>query len=369
MSALSSPVVEYRSEPHPNADGLEVAEVDGWRVVCRVGQFASGGKVAYIPEGALLPWSLVVGLGLHDPPQLAGSGHDHVKATSVRGVLSQGLIYAGPLIESLAVGDDAADSLGLVKWTPQVPEHLEGIMVPGPQIDFDIDDIKSWPGRMKVGEPAVVTEKIHGTFCCLGVRRDMPGSVPYPVVSSKGPLSKGLRFDVGAYSDAHDPHWRVHADADNLYVGMWRVHADAVISEFERLGSRTEGLYCFGEIHGPDVQEGTDYGLSHQEFRMFDLRVGDEYAPWDEIVATAERVGVRCVPVLWSGRWHEGLIADQTSGPSAIARCHREGIVVRPAGVRYDHGLKHPSGRGPGRLIFKSVSERHLLRPEGTEYR
>ena len=30
--------------------------------------------------------------------------------------------------------------------------------------------------------------------------------------------------------------------------------------------------------------------------------------------------------------------------------------------------LEHPSGRGPGRVIFKSVSARHLLRKGGTEY-
>ena len=28
----------------------------------------------------------------------------------------------------------------------------------------------------------------------------------------------------------------------------------------------------------------------------------------------------------------------------------------------------HPSGKGPGRVILKSVSERHLLRKGGTEY-
>ena len=242
-------------------------------------------------------------------------------------------------------------------------------MVPGPRVDFDIDDIKSWPGRMKVGEPAVVTEKIHGTFCCLGVRRDTPDGAPCPVVSSKGSLSKGLRFDVDAYADARSPHWRVHADTNNPYVAMWRAYGDAVTAEFERLGPSVDELYCFGEIFGAGVQEGADYGLDHQQFRMFDLRVGDEYVSWGEVVAAAERIGVSCVPTLWEGRWHEELIARHISGMSAIAGRPREGIVVRPVGVRYDYGLDHPTERGPGRVIFKSVSEHHLLRPGGSEYR
>ena len=42
--------------------------------------------------------------------------------------------------------------------------------------------------------------------------------------------------------------------------------------------------------------------------------------------------------------------------------------MIRPLIDRYDSGVDHESGRGPGRVMFKSVSEKHLLRKGGTEY-
>ena len=356
MSSLAVPVVEYAAEVHPNADALELAVVGGWRAACRIGQFAPGQKVAYIPEGSLLPWDLVVELNLHDPPRLAGPDRNRVKAIRLRGVLSQGIVYGGERIAGLSVGDDAAEALGVVKWVPPVPVHMSGLMVPGPKIGYDIDDIKSWPDRIVEGEEVVVTEKLHGSFCCLGLRRESPGAEPEPVVSSKGQLGQGLRFDVGA-----------EANTDNLYVRAWREHAEAIGAEFDRLGEHAEAMYFFGEVCGPKVQD-LVYGLSVPRFHVFDLRLDGGYAPWDEVTAAAGRAGIPTVPELWRGPWSPSLLAEHTDGQSTLAKHHREGIVVRPVATRYDTGIDHPSGRGPGRVILKSVSARHLLRKGGTEF-
>ena len=66
--------------------------------------------------------------------------------------------------------------------------------------------------------------------------------------------------------------------------------------------------------------------------------------------------------------WNESLLAEHINGPSTVGPHHREGIVVRPTAVRYDTGFDHPSGRGPGRVVFKTISEKHLLRKGGTEH-
>ncbi|MDM7481602.1 MAG: hypothetical protein P3W96_006245 [Halomonas sp.] len=36
-------------EPHPNADALEFAVIDGFRSIVKKGQFSAGNLVAYIP--------------------------------------------------------------------------------------------------------------------------------------------------------------------------------------------------------------------------------------------------------------------------------------------------------------------------------
>lgn len=358
MSAFRAPVLAYGAESHPNADRLELAVVDGWRVVCRIGDFAAGDKVAHIPEGSLLPWDLVAELGLADPPRLAGPKKNRVKAIRLRGMLSQGLIYAGDRIAHLEVGDDASEALGLTKWVPPVPVHMAGKMVPGPKIGFDIDDIKAWPDRLRPGETVVVTEKLHGTFCCLGLRRTDPGAEPEGVVSSKGHLSNGLRFDL----DSPD-------NIDNLYVKAWRRHEEGIREAFDaRCG--TDGpfeMYLLGEICGPRVQD-MSYGLTEPSLYLFDVRQSDGYQDWETVQTVAETAGINTVPELWRGPWSPELLDDHTDGQSQLAGHHREGVVARPAASRYDTGLEHPSGRGPGRVIFKSVSARHLLRKGGTEY-
>lgn len=358
MSTLRSPVVAYEAQPHPNADRLELAVVDGWRVVCRIGDFAAGEPVAHIPEGSILPQDLIVEMGLDDPPRLAGSKHNRVKAIRLRGVLSQGLIYAGERIAHLDLGDDAAEALGLTKWIPPVPVHMSGTMVPGPKIGFDIEDIKAWPDRLRAGEAVVVTEKLHGTFCCIGLHREEQGVEPEAVVSSKGHLSNGLRFDLSTPDND-----------DNLYVKVWRRHAEGVRRSFDAWsgGDDPFEMYLFGEICGPKVQD-LNYGLAEPTLHLFDVRLRHGYEDWEDVLAVADIAGIEPVPELWRGPWSPELLDAHTDGSSQLAGHHREGIVVRPAAGRYDTGLEHPSGRGPGRVIFKSVSARHLLRKGGTEY-
>ena len=358
MSTLRAPVLAYEAEPHPNADRLEVAVVDGWRVVCRIGDFFTSQKVAYIPEGSLLPQDLIAEMRLDDPPRLAGPEHNRVKAIRLRGVLSQGLIYGGGRIAHLDAHEDAAEALGLTKWVPPVPVHMAGEMIPGPKIGFDIDDIKAWPDRLRVGETVVVTEKLHGTFCCIGLRREEQGAEPEAVVSSKGHLSNGLRFDL----DSPD-------NDDNLYVKAWRRHQDGLRHAFDAWsgGDDPFELYLFGEICGPKVQD-MNYGLVEPRLYLFDVRLSGGYEDWEKVQIVANVAGIDPVPELWRGRWSPELLDAHTAGSSQLADHHREGIVVRPAAGRYDTGLEHPSGRGPGRVIFKSVSARHLLRKGGTEY-
>ena len=341
MSNFRAPVLAYKAEPHPNADSLESAVIDGWRAACRIGQFAVGQTVAYIPEGSLLPWELVEELGLDDPPRLAGSKRNRVKAIRLRGELSQGLVYGGDRIAGLSVGDDAVSALQLEKWVPPVPVHMAGTMLPGLQATFDIDDIKSWPDRLIDGEEVVITEKLHGSFCCMGWSER--GALE--LVSSKGQLAKGLRFDT----DAPD-------NDDNLYVKAWRRYADAVLALRERHPS--ESLLLFGEVCGPRVQD-LSYGLFEPQFFLFDVRADGSYLDWDAVSDTAAGLAMETVPVLWRGPWSASLLLDHTDGQSSItAKHHREGIVVKPTVTRYDTGMEHPTGRGfrpPGRVVFKSV--------------
>ena len=59
MSGLIVPVTRIKNlRKHPNADTLEIAEVLGWQVVVKIGQYQEGQKVIYFPPEAVLPLSL-----------------------------------------------------------------------------------------------------------------------------------------------------------------------------------------------------------------------------------------------------------------------------------------------------------------------
>src|SRR5260370_7359704 len=79
-------------EPHPNADRLDLAVVGNYRVIVAKGSFHTDDLVAYIPEAALLPEALIDELGVRN--YLAGPQHNRGKAQTLRGILSQVLVYA-----------------------------------------------------------------------------------------------------------------------------------------------------------------------------------------------------------------------------------------------------------------------------------
>lgn len=54
MSTFRVPVESITVEPHPNADALEVATIQGYQSLVRKGAFKTGDLVAYIPEGIVV---------------------------------------------------------------------------------------------------------------------------------------------------------------------------------------------------------------------------------------------------------------------------------------------------------------------------
>ena len=67
MSTFQVPVKQVLSvKPHPNADLLDLAQIDGFGVVVSKGQLSKGDLVAYIPENAVVPENLLKTLNLWD---------------------------------------------------------------------------------------------------------------------------------------------------------------------------------------------------------------------------------------------------------------------------------------------------------------
>src|SRR5271157_1156068 len=197
MSTFEAKVYKLTIEPHPNADKLELAVVGDYRSVVGKGQFLTGDYGVYIQEGSIVPDWLIEKLGLTG--KLAGSQHNRVKAMKLRGIVSQGLIvpvtslssrnalvvgvepkpttFMGvenitPVSSAVVVteGQDCAELLGITKYEPPIPVHMSGEVFNafGFTINFDIENIKKFTDVFVEGEEVVMTEKLHGTWTCLG---------------------------------------------------------------------------------------------------------------------------------------------------------------------------------------------------------
>lgn len=98
MATFSVPVVRIDDvENHPNADALEIVKVGGFNCITRIGDYQIGDLAVYIPEGAVVPESILKSMNLwdegKDKGKLAGKQGNRVKIAKLRGVVSIGLLF------------------------------------------------------------------------------------------------------------------------------------------------------------------------------------------------------------------------------------------------------------------------------------
>lgn len=376
MSAFAVQVTRIDSvEAHPDADAIEIAMLGGYRSIVRKADgFAAGAPIVYIPQASLLPEYLLRRLGLWDEALgqglLGGPSFNRVSPKRLRGVFSQGIclkvepqgdgkvsVHGPDGTFVVSIGDDVAEALGIEKWIPVVPDELVGDVFPPGQmytVDFDVEDIKAYPGIFALGEEVEFREKLHGVFTGVTV---LPPSDSFPEAfgSDRNILvySKGLGAQGMSFADTQD-------NASLPYVKA----TAALRAKLEEIALDGDlPLTVMGETFGPGVQD-LHYG-THVQFRIFaacrGYRGDQKFLDADDLRDLAGRLGVEMVPVLYRGPFSWEVLAEHTSGPTALDAKHiREGVVVTPVIEREDMRL--------GRVALKSVSEKYLLRKGGTEY-
>jgi RNA ligase (TIGR02306 family) len=308
---------------------------------------------AYIPEQSVVPDPILDDLGLKG--RLHGSKKNRVKAIRMRGALSQGLLY--PARDGWSHGQNVTDELGITKFRAKVPKPMAGNMWrAGPERTYGyyINNIKKHPNLIKEGELVEITEKIHGTFCCIGY---MPKRLEHPefgrwVVFSKGIGSRHLALRH------NDPQ-----NAENIYIKVFNQVKDKIQIVVESANEIREidyPVFIMGEVFGDGVQD-LKYGAS-LEFRVFDVYAFGSFMSRELLREFCVEIGIPMVPVLYYGSFSRETLGELTKGQTTIngAKHIREGVVIRPLIERDDPRI--------GRVILKSVSEAYLTRKGGTEY-
>jgi len=261
---------------HPNADKLMLGRIGSYQVVVQKGLYQDGDLVVFAPEKSVLTGQLKSEYETY----LAGPNKDRVKAIRLRDQISSGIIIPPHLIsdfESLPIGEDISEKLGITKYEPPIPTQLAG-KVKSFDMPFvgshDCEHANVYVNDLVDGERVVITEKIHGSQFILAHNVDTNETI----VSSKGLLKSGLTIE--------------ESDTNSYWIASKN---DDVVPKI-RKNFTTGVIQVFGEV--VPVQSGYSYGQTKPTSRLFDVRHNGESIPYDLVDEDFKNLWV---PVVFDG--------------------------------------------------------------------
>lgn len=359
MSELLVNVVRINEiKPHPNADRLEIAVIDGWEIITGVGNYVAGDIAVHVPPESMVlreyaeEWGVASYLSFK-----ANAVAGRVKATRLRGVVSFGFLVPAP--DEAIVGTDLRKVLEIEKYEPPERSLGAGQMSNEDPLFFrytNIENLRNEVSAFNDSVNHVVTEKLHGTNSRVGWIRQ-------PVQFSDGVSLDAPRPADGELVLACGSHRRqLVVEEAGLYGFPIREYGE----QLDRLrdlvvDDTTNSLIVYGEIYGPGVQD-LHYGVANNTkgYRVFDIAVNGEYLSFRKMSVLCYQAGLEIVPVLYTGQLILQEVFDFAEGNSSLCEEQiREGIVIRPA----TQELAHRNGR----YIFKVISGGYMARKEGTE--
>lgn len=321
-------------EPIEGADAIEVAVVDGWKVVVKKGEFTQGQLAVYFEIDSWMPTELAPFLSKgKEPREFEGVKGERLRTVKLRGQISQGLLL--PLeptcanIESeLFEGLDVSEPLNINKWERPMNAQLAGMArgnFPALVPKTDQARIQNLTRNFsKLQEDTwSITEKLDGSSCTFYL--DLFGE--FHVCSRNLDLkqTEGNTF--------------------------WQLALQLDIEGIMRRNSLS-GMAIQGEMIGEGIQ-GNQYKtkLDFYVYDMYNTSTGEYILPI-QLESACKRLGLKHVPIIVSNT----DIKEQTiesilqfaEGKSQLNGSEREGIVFKSNTV---HDLS-----------FKAISNKWLLK-------
>jgi hypothetical protein len=355
--------------PIAGADAIETAQVLGWQVVVKKGEFKEGDKVIYCEIDSIMPE--------REEFEFLRPRKFKIKTMKLRGQISQGICFPLSILPEgfageIKEGTDCTEALGVTKYEPATPQFLQNkqatrLIFPKWMPSFLIHLLrqyfpsfcemfrkeigaKTWPQfltktdetRVQILQPLL--DKYAGTKCFIAEKLD-GSSVTYFVKDGKfGVCSRNLELPF---------------DENN---GFWK---GALMYDIEeKLLSLKRDIAIQGELIGEGIQ-GNKYelkGLDVYFYQAFDIRT-QMYSSLQELGLLLDSLQLKQVPVLSSSYALTNKIDALVSlsiGKSILnIKAQREGIVIRPINEIHDYDFKSLVS---GRLSFKVINPEFLLK-------
>lgn len=312
-------------QPIEGADAIEVAQVRGWKVVVKKGEFKVGDKVIYFEIDSWIPHELAPFLiNGKEPREYQGVKGERLRTIKLRGQVSQGLVLPISILDHIdySVGPDVTEVLGIRKWEKEIPANLRG-KVKGnfpsfiPKTDAErIQNMKDIPNDiMYVG-----TEKLHGSSITI-----------YTQNGEVGVCSRNLELK--------------EEDGNAYWIGA---RNSGIIEMLKSLAPFNYAVQ--GELVGPGIN-GNQYELDTYRvyvFNIFDIDT-QEYLDALHVVDLCVDYGVLHVPFIEMKYGMKDNILEIVDGMPSIVKPDTlaEGVVYKSR----DNGIN-----------FKVISNKWLLK-------
>ena len=320
---------------HPNADSLEIAEVLGWQTVVKGGIHKEGDKVVFITIDTIVPrcqWSeFLVDKKNPDKPI-------RLKNIKLRGEYSSGLVI--PMIEfplqfeSLDVGDDVTELLGIQKYIKEIPANLSGETLG----DFPTNIISKTDEDNGLNDPELV-DKVLNYDKHITITQKLDGS-SITIIVEDGKISQVCTRNLSKKETENNAFWKA---ARKLTIPEdW----NGVIQ---------------GELCGNGIQR-NQLKLEDVRIFVFQINVNRKYMSYDEmqefcknslhceVVPLVSKLEVDAVIKLWTNPLQKlQELADRQRYKSGL---EGEGIVVRPSSYPRGYSSRRP-------LSFKLINRNY----------
>ena len=310
------------------ADSIEKAQVLGWQLVVKKGEYKVGDLCVYCEIDSILP----------DKPEFEflKPRKMRIKTIKLRGQISQGICFPLSILPEgteNVEGLNVTELLEVEKFEPPIPACLEGKMkgrLPSFIPKTDEPRIQIWEEIIdkNKGEKCYITEKIDGSSATYFIKDD-----------EFGVCSRNLEL----FEDSENSFWKVARELDIE----------------NKLRSLNGNFALQGELVGESIQSNT-LKLRGQTVFFFNIFDIDKYRYLDfkELFDTLKQLDLKPVPLVQD----DYILANDTNelvelsiGKSLINKDGwREGIVIRSlTEKRVDSGE---------RFSFKVVNPKFLLK-------
>jgi hypothetical protein len=326
--------------PIEGADKIECAEILGWEVVVKKGEFAVGQKVVYIEIDSIVP----------DRPEFEflRDRKFRVRTIKLRKQISQGLALPIDILpkEVYNIDDDVTEILGVKKYDPQAEVEIKLMQE---KLERSNNKIVKFLSRYSFFRKLFFKPK-KGSFPSFIHKTDETRIQNIPSILEK---EKDTRFIVTEKLDGQSATYFLVKDKKTLFgkqkyifgvcsrnlllsvednSSYWTIARQVGIRKvLENLIGDKQFVAIQGEILGEGIQ-GNKYKVSGYDFYAFNLIFPNGRINSVSAEFALRKEGIKFVPILDEDFRLKSTVAEMVEyakGKSTLLPTLREGVVIR----------------------------------------